>query len=86
MRVGKKEEAAKPKAKATVLATKLGWVDPKISGNGNGPKGGNSGIFNFLLIRDCRIDDFFIKSWEMEVDKTKSKPLLLKEPRLHNPP
>ena len=60
IKVGKKEEAAKPKAKATVLATKAGgWVDPEISRHENGAQRSQAGIANFHFVRDVGLDDLF---------------------------
>ena len=71
---GKKEAAANPKANATVAATKSGGLMPKYPAIHTATTADNLAIISSPLSDIVGLSCFLIRSCEMEVDITKSKP------------
>ena len=74
-RVGKNDDAASPKAKATVLAMNAdGGLIPNQQAMMSEPSDAMRAHFISCLSVSSGLMIFFIKSCEMEVDRTRSRP------------
>src|SRR5690606_37070003 len=82
---GKKEAAAKPKAKATTEATKPGGWIPKYPATSTARSAENRAIHNSFLSEMAGANCFLIRSWEIEVEITNNRPAAV-ERAAANPP
>src|SRR5690606_28547748 len=71
---GKKEAAAKPKARATTEATKPGGWIPKYPATITAKREENRAIQSSFLSEMAGANCFLIRSWEIEVEITNRSP------------